>query len=181
MKLSTKLFLGISGVMAAAVLIFGYFILSVDFKKNLDYQIDNGIKEFQSSALLISQSYGTLTANLDQQSAIILAAQYADRSNHEHINLYKDTGEPVLQGISYAIPGEYLDGASANQYKSFTTDGRTIVVFTGIIDTGDQKFILQTAKDVTGVYENFESMRNRFITILAVSLALTIVIAYVFS
>ena len=40
MKLSTKLFLGISGVMAAALLIFGYFILSVDFKKNLDYQID---------------------------------------------------------------------------------------------------------------------------------------------
>lgn len=181
MKLSTKLFLGISGVMAAALLIFGYFILSVDFKKNLDYQIDNGIKEFHSSALLISQSYGTLTANLDQQSAIILAAQYADRSNHEHINLYKDTGEPVLLGISYTIPGEYLDGASANQYKSFTTGGRTIVVFTGIIDTGDQKFILQTAKDVTGVYENFESLRNSFIIILAVSLALSIVIAYVFS
>ena len=90
MRLSAKLFLGISGVIAATLLVFGYFILFAGFKKNLDLRIDSGAEDFQAISLIISQNYDILSANLDQKSAIILAAQYADRTDPDHINLYTE-------------------------------------------------------------------------------------------
>ena len=181
MRLSAKLFLGISGVIAATLLVFGYFILFAGFKKNLDLRIDNGLEDFQASSLIISQNYNILSANLDQKSAIILAAQYADRTDPDHINLYTSGREPVLEGISYAIPEEYLDGAANNQYRSLEIEGKRIIVYTGMINAGGSQYILQTVKDVTDVYKSSESLRNSFIIILLASLALSMVIAYVFS
>lgn len=181
MRLSAKLFLGISGVIAATLLVFGYFILFAGFKKNLDLRIDNGLEDFQSSSLIISQNYNILSANLDQKSAIILAAQYADGADPDHINLYTSGREPVFEGISYAIPEEFLDGAANNQYRSLEIEGKRIIVYTGMITAGDSQYILQTVKDVTDVYKSSESLRNSFIIILLASLALSMVIAYVFS
>lgn len=181
MKLSTKLFLGIFGVTAATLLVFGYLILSVDFKKNLDYQIDSGTKDFQSSSLILSQTYDVFIASLDHKNSISLAASYADRSNPGHINLYTSSKEPVYTGINLAIPEEFLDDAAKNQYNSITSDGHRIIIFTGTVDVGGSGYILQTARDVTVVYDNAESLRNSFIIILAISLALSFVIALVFS
>ena len=154
MRLSAKLFLGISGVIAATLLVFGYFILFAGFKKNLDLRIDSGAEDFQAISLIISQNYDILSANLDQKSAIILAAQYADRTDPDHINLYTEGLEPVIEGISYAIPDEFLDGAADNQYRSLEADGKRIIVFTGTIKAGDSQYILQTVKDVTDVYKS---------------------------
>lgn len=181
MKLSAKLFLGIFGVIATTLLIFGYFILYAGFKKNLGYQIDNGTKDFQSDSLIISQNYSILSTNLDQKSAIILAAQYADRTDPDHINLYTADMDPVFEGIPYAIPDEFLEGAENNRYKSLDTDGKKIIVFTGMIKAGDKHYILQTAKDVTVVYRNSESLRNNFIIILFIALTLSFVIAFLFA
>lgn len=181
MRLSAKLFLGISGVIAATLLVFGYFILFAGFKKNLDLRIDSGAEDFQAISLIISQNYDILSANLDQKSAIILAAQYADRTDPDHINLYTEGLEPVIEGISYAIPDEFLDGAADNRYRSLESDGKRIIVFTGTIKAGDKQYILQTVKDVTDVYKSSGSLRNSFIIILLASLALSMVIAYVFS
>ena len=139
MRLSAKLFLGISGVIAATLLVFGYFILFAGFKKNLDLRIDNGLEDFQASSLIISQNYNILSANLDQKSAIILAAQYADRTDPDHINLYTEGLEPVIEGISYAIPDEFLDGAANNQYRSLEIEGKRIIVYTGTIKAGDSQ------------------------------------------
>lgn len=181
MRLSAKLFLGIFGVMAVTLLVFGYFILVAGFRKNLDFRIDNGSEDYQASSLIISQNYNILSANLDQKSAIILAAQYADRTDPDHINLYTADCKPVFEGITYAIPEEFLDGAQSNQYRSLEADGKRLIVYTGMIIAGDSQYILQTVNDVTDVYISYESLRNSFIIILLASLALSVVIAYVFS
>ena len=170
MKLSTKLFLGIFGVTAATLLVFGYLILSVDFKKNLDYQIDNGTKDFQTGSLILSQSYDVFIANLDHKNSISLAASYADRSNPGHINLYTSSKEPVYTGISLAIPENFLDDASKNQYNSITIDGRKVIVFTGTVNVAGSGYILQTVRDVTVVYDNAESLRFSFIIILVIEI-----------
>ncbi|MBR3057900.1 MAG: HAMP domain-containing histidine kinase [Clostridiales bacterium] len=181
MKLSTKLFLGIFSVIAFTILIFGYFILFVDFDKNLNYQIDNGTREFQGSSQIISQYYNALNENLDHGNAIALAAYYSDKANTDHINLYTYTKEPVFTGITYTLPQDFLDHTESNRYKSITVDGRKIIVFTGVITVGNSQYILQTLKDVTDVYNNADSLRNSFIIILISSLAISFVIAFVFS
>ena len=179
MKVFHKLYIGIVSIIAISLIVFGYFIIFADFNKRIRDEIDAGTKRHVLLADSLIKESRRVKDSGEEYDYYLVAARNMRTNNPFPFNLYNRDKKIIYKGINATINVD-LEDTEHTLYKEVNEGGRTYIVFisgTGIFND----YYIVTASDVTNIYEDSAWMRKVFVIVYLVTIAVTLVFAYLFA
>ena len=179
MKVFHKLYIGIVSIIAISLIVFGYFIIFADYNKRIRDEVDEGSKQHVLiSESLVKESWEAADAG-DALDPFMVAAWGVRKNNPFPFNLYDRDKKLCYKGINATINVE-LEDTEHTLYKEISEGSRRYLVFMSGLGIQNHHYIV-TVSDITNIYEDSVWMRKVFVIVYIVTIAVTLVFAYLFA
>lgn len=179
MKVFHKLYIGIVSIIAISLIVFGYFIIFADFNKRIRDEVDAGTKRHVLLAASLVNESRRLKESGEEYDYFMAAAWNMRTNNPFPFNLYDSDKKLMYQGINATINVD-LEETEHTLYKEITEGDKRYLVFMSGFGTFNNYYIV-TVSDITNIYEDSAWMRQVFVIVYLVTIAVTLVFAYLFA
>ena len=179
MKVFHKLYIGIVSIIAISLIIFGYFIIFADFNKRIRDEIDAGTKRHVLLAESLFKESVKVKEAGEEYDYYLVAAWNVRNNNPFPFNLYNSDKVIIYKGINATINVE-LEDTEHTLYKEISEGDTRYLVFMSGVGIQNSYYIV-TASDITNIYEDSVWMRKIFVIVYLVTIAVTLVFAYLFA
>ena len=180
MKLFMKLYLGMIALLVFALLTSSYFVVKTTLEQNLQHEIDSGME--RHNMMINSFHTNLLFATRDKPATKNLVIRV--------VGLTKGTSDiPCIVAMDDAIV--YIDTVTAYEpgraereyvsYRNVTIDGSTFIVYYSYFSLGDIKYTFVTESNITGIIEENNLLRDRYLIIYLLVLLSGTIIALFYS
>ena len=170
MKIFTKLYIGIMAVLIASLLISGFFVVRVSYRKAVSHEVDHGmtgynmfLSAFRTNFIIASRS------GVPGKEMVERAVRAAKGGNTFDVCVIREDGEVMYNSLSFEAKTEEASEGAVRYYTQHEDD-RTYIVYYSQLEQRGKTYTCIAANDISYVITENNALRRNYFLIYLVLL-----------
>ncbi|MBQ7359161.1 MAG: HAMP domain-containing histidine kinase [Lachnospiraceae bacterium] len=190
MKFFWKIFFSFTALLTIIFSIFGIWAISQSFNSAFQQEIEEGNRENRMFQYAFEMNVGTLPVSYQRDEILLQMVKeiLTNLNQNEYTyTIFDEKGHTVFSSNEVGesmLANELLDALSEEDncaYEIVTSGEQYVLYFMCRSQVGGEVYYLETAKDITGVYQDREDFYGAYRAIMFTLIGLTAVIIFITS
>ena len=182
MKFFWKIFFAFTAIITMVFSVFGIWLISQTFRNSLNKEIEEGNRENRMFQFAFEVNMNSISENYRTEKIVRALTESVvnnlDKNEYSY-KLYRDGRYLVYENLENGLIEKLTDADCV--YQVLENDGKKYLIFICKSVIGGRNYYLESAKDITDLYEERNSFYSQYRVIMLCLVAVTGVVIFIVS